>query len=203
MFAVSLNVSFCQAKVKHVEFFWSSISSHAEIIWFDITMKKISGVKVLNPLYHLIKEHENSFDGEFPWGLMEEGLKRWAHEIHDKNIKISWVKYEITLCCTIIDVGDSFVNGRGVFVQIFVEFELIQKLLAGMINRLEFNGNIYLSFGVDGLIDFSKGPFIDFLDYFVVEAYPRTDLLHLNIIYFLVYQATHLFIHFSVLSSIY
>ena len=64
-------------------------------------------------------------------------------------------------------------------MQIIVEFALIDKLWMVRIDRLDFDGDFKVSFGVDGLVDFTKGTFVNLSDYLEVLADFFEHLWHL------------------------
>lgn len=82
MLAVPLNVAFCKAKIKKEDFIGRFIVPDAEVIRFDVTVDEVTIVHVLDSGDHLVDQHQHSFQGEFPEGLVEEGLQGWTHQIH-------------------------------------------------------------------------------------------------------------------------
>ena len=79
---------------------------------------------------------------------------------------------------TVVDVGDTFIDDGGVVVEIVVKFALIDELRVIGVDGLDFDGNLEVGPGVDSLIDFSKGSFINFFHYFKVLANFLKHLWH-------------------------
>ncbi len=61
MLAISLNVSLGKSEIKNEDFMAGLIQTDTEIIWFYISVDKVTVVNVLNSLNHLINENENTF----------------------------------------------------------------------------------------------------------------------------------------------
>lgn len=57
MLAVSLNISFGQAKVNDEDLVAGLIESHTEVVRLDVTVDEVSIVDILNPRYHLVNQH--------------------------------------------------------------------------------------------------------------------------------------------------
>mmetsp|Transcript_8493 Transcript_8493/g.13187 ORF Transcript_8493/g.13187 Transcript_8493/m.13187 type:complete len:256 (+) Transcript_8493:137-904(+) len=54
-----------------------------EVSWLNITMDKVAGVHELHTLQHLIRNHEDSFEGESTAAFVELILERWTKEVHN------------------------------------------------------------------------------------------------------------------------
>lgn len=67
-----ISVSLRQTKVNDVNIVLSLANSNEEVIWFDVSVKKESGVNVLYSLNHLISEHEDSLQRELSLAVIEE-----------------------------------------------------------------------------------------------------------------------------------
>ena len=91
MFSVPLNVSLGESKVKQENLVCSFVMADAEVIWLYIPVDEVSIVHVLNTSHHLVDQHENCLEGELSESLVEEGLKRRTHQIHDQNIVIACI----------------------------------------------------------------------------------------------------------------
>lgn len=59
MFSISLYVSLCQAEVNEEHFMRSFIKPHTKVIRFDVSMKEVPVVNVLDSVDHLIDEHQD------------------------------------------------------------------------------------------------------------------------------------------------
>lgn len=63
--AVLSDVGASQTEIKDENLMLIFIQPHAEVIRFYVSMNKLTRVQVLNSRYHLIQQHENSFEREF------------------------------------------------------------------------------------------------------------------------------------------
>lgn len=54
-------VLLCEAKVNDVDVVLTAPESHQKIVWFDIPMEIEPAVNVLDPLNHLIGQHQHRF----------------------------------------------------------------------------------------------------------------------------------------------
>ena len=89
MLAITLDVTFSQPKVQNENLIGSFVQPNAEVIRLDVPVDEVSVVHVLDAGDHLVDEHEDGLEGELAEGLVEEGLQRGAHEIHDKHIVVA------------------------------------------------------------------------------------------------------------------
>lgn len=64
--SISLDVSLGQAEVDQKNFVRGLVKSHTEVIRFDVSVKEVPVVDVLDSVDHLIDEHEDSLKGELP-----------------------------------------------------------------------------------------------------------------------------------------
>ena len=78
----------------------------------------------------------------------------------------------------VVDVRDTFIDDGGVVVEIVVKFALIDELGMISVDRLNFDSHFEVGSGIDGLIDFPEGAFINFFNYFKVLANFLKHLWH-------------------------
>ena len=72
VFAVSLDVSLGEPKVKDKDFVGGFVETGAEVIWLNISMDKVPIVHIFNPGDHLVDQHQNSFQRKLAESLIEE-----------------------------------------------------------------------------------------------------------------------------------
>jgi hypothetical protein len=65
-----------------------SIIPHHKVIRLDIPMDKVLAVHVLEPAYHLIRQHEDRLHGETTGAELKDILQGRSKQIHDKNVPI-------------------------------------------------------------------------------------------------------------------
>jgi hypothetical protein len=92
VFPIPLDVSLGQSEVQDENFVTCFIQSDAEVIWFDISVNEMSVMDVLDSGDHLINQHKHGFEREFSESLVEKRFKGWAHQIHHKNIVVTYIK---------------------------------------------------------------------------------------------------------------
>jgi len=157
------DVTLSQTEIEKEDFVSHLVQSNTEVVGLDVSMEEVTAVNVLNSLDHLIGEHEHRLERKFSEGLIEERLKGWTHEIHNKYVVVTFGR-------TVVDIRDSLIDDGRVIVQVVVELALVDQL--GMIrtNRFEFHCHLQVSLHIDGLVDLSKGTLIDLSDDFKVLA---------------------------------
>ena len=57
MFAVPLYVPLCKSEINDVYFMFVLSVADQEVVRLDVSMQEISGVDVLYPGYHLVRQH--------------------------------------------------------------------------------------------------------------------------------------------------
>jgi hypothetical protein len=73
-----LSVSLSQTKVNDVHIVLFLTNSNQKVVRFDVSMKEMSRMYILDSLNHLISEHEHCFQRKFSLAVVEEIFKRWA-----------------------------------------------------------------------------------------------------------------------------
>ena len=76
-----------------------------------------------------------------------------------------------TFSGAVVDVGDSLVDDGGVVVEVVVKFAFVDELGVVGVDWLNFDSDLEVGLGVDGLVDLSEGAFVDFSDDLEVLAY--------------------------------
>jgi hypothetical protein len=84
----------------------------------------------------------------------------------------------VTFGGAVVNVGNSLVNDCGVVVQVVVQFALVNQLGMVRVCRLDFHRHFQVCLGVNGLVNLSKGTFIDLPDDLEVFAYLLKHLGH-------------------------
>ncbi len=72
MLSIALDVSFGKSEVQNKNFVARLVQSDAEIVGLNITMDKVAVVDVLDPLDHLVDEHQHCFQGKLSQSLIEQ-----------------------------------------------------------------------------------------------------------------------------------
>ena len=75
MFSIFLNVPFCQSEIDKKYFVVCFVKSYAEVIRFDISVKKMAVMNILDATDHLVQYHQNCFQGEFAESILEKTLE--------------------------------------------------------------------------------------------------------------------------------
>jgi hypothetical protein len=71
---------------------------------------------------------------------------------------------EVTFGGTVVNIGNPLVNNCRVVVEVVVEFAFVDELWVIRVCGFDFDGHFQVCFGVDGLVNLSKGSFIDLSD---------------------------------------
>jgi hypothetical protein len=79
-------------------------------------------------------------------------------------------KNKFTFCRTVVNVGNSLVDNCGIIVEVVVKLAFIYQLGVFGIDGFYLHCNFKIGLGVDCLINFSEGPFINLPDDFEVLA---------------------------------
>ena len=77
-----------QPKVYQEELVAVPPNSHQEVVWLDVAVDEVLVVDILDPPDHLVGQHEDGLHGEPPGAEVEEVLKAWAKEVHNKHIVV-------------------------------------------------------------------------------------------------------------------
>jgi hypothetical protein len=89
VFSISLDVPFGKAEIENEDLVAGFVESDAEVVGLDVPVDEVAVVDVLNSLNHLVDKDEDSLQREFPEGLVEEGFKGGAHEIHNEDVVVT------------------------------------------------------------------------------------------------------------------
>ena len=77
-----------QPKVYQEELVAVSPNPHQEVVGLDVAVDEVLVVDILDPPDHLVGQHEDGLHGEAPGAEVEEVLKAWAKEVHNKHIVV-------------------------------------------------------------------------------------------------------------------
>ena len=77
-----------QPKVYQEELVAVSPNPHQEVVGLDVAVDEVLVVDILDPPDHLVGQHEDGLHGEPPGAEVEEVLKAWAKEVHNKHIVV-------------------------------------------------------------------------------------------------------------------
>ena len=77
-----------QPKVYQEELVAVPPNPHQEVVWLDVAVDEVLVVDILDPPDHLVGQHEDGLHGEPPGAEVEEVLKAWAKEVHNKHIVV-------------------------------------------------------------------------------------------------------------------
>ena len=89
VFSISLDVPFGKAEIENEDLVAGFVESDTEVVGLDVPVDEVAVVNVLNSLNHLVDKDEDSLQREFPEGLVEEGFKGGAHEIHNEDVVVT------------------------------------------------------------------------------------------------------------------
>jgi len=62
--------AFCKTEINDVYVVLLFADSNQEVIGLDVSMQEVAGVYELNSLQHLICEHQNGLQAEFPFTII-------------------------------------------------------------------------------------------------------------------------------------
>ena len=89
VFSIPLDVPFGKAEVENEDLVAGFVEADAEVVRLDVPVNEVAVVDVLNSLNHLVDEDEDGLQREFPEGLVKEGFKGGAHEIHNEDVVVT------------------------------------------------------------------------------------------------------------------
>lgn len=78
-----------QAKVNQINVFLVITKAHHKVIGLDITMDKVLVVDVLDPLDHLVSQHQDSLETKPSVAQVEEVLQTMSKQVHDHGIVVT------------------------------------------------------------------------------------------------------------------
>lgn len=74
---LGISESLRQSKVNKIDA-GGLLRPNQEVIWFDVSVKEVIRLDMLNPLQHLDKAHENSLERELSFTISKQFLKAWT-----------------------------------------------------------------------------------------------------------------------------
>ena len=76
--SLGISVPFGQAKVNHVNLVLFFINSYQEVVRFHVPMDKVIVMQILDPLYHLVSQHDYSLVAELPLAVDKQVFQAGA-----------------------------------------------------------------------------------------------------------------------------
>ena len=112
-------VLFGQSEVYYVKFVAALAPAHQKIVRLYVSMQKVPGVYVLNPeiqkipCEHLVHQHQNGLETEFPVAQVEKVFQTAAEVLHGQDIEVPLGRAEV-------DLRDALVEDLVVLQQVFI-----------------------------------------------------------------------------------
>lgn len=78
-----------QAEIYHVHVVLLFANTYQEVVWLDITMKKVPRVDEFDPLKHLVCQHQHSFQSEFALAVIQQILQGWTKKIDHHDVVVA------------------------------------------------------------------------------------------------------------------
>ncbi|KAI0563609.1 casein kinase I [Gracilaria domingensis] len=144
-------VLFGEAKVDDVDDVGLLSEAHQKVVGLDVAVQKGSRVDVLDPLDHLVGEHEHGLEGEATVAKVEKVLERGTEQIdgHDIVLALDAVPADARNADDGLTVGGD--------VEVAVDLALVDKLWVLCLAALELDGNLFVGVHVDADVDVAEG----------------------------------------------
>lgn len=78
-----------QTKVNQIDMLLVISKSHHKVIWLDIAMDKVFVMDVLDPLDHLVSQHQDSLEAKPSMAQVKEILETVPEEVHHHGIVVT------------------------------------------------------------------------------------------------------------------
>ena len=79
-----------EAKINDINVMLLFPDTNQKIVRFDISVEKVPRVNKLDSLKHLIRQHQNCFQAEFPLTIIQKVFKRRPKQIDDHDVVITF-----------------------------------------------------------------------------------------------------------------
>lgn len=149
-----------EAKVEDVNPVSCTLAAHSEVVRLDIPVQDPFRVDELDPLDHLVGEHQYCFKGELFATDREEAFNGLPKELKDHHI-------DLVLDTVVQHFGD-FSNFGVVPLHVEVRFTLKVKMLPLGRGVFELYGHFLFGIGVERPPDLAKGAPAELGDEFVI-----------------------------------
>mmetsp|Transcript_62157 Transcript_62157/g.115340 ORF Transcript_62157/g.115340 Transcript_62157/m.115340 type:complete len:205 (+) Transcript_62157:885-1499(+) len=139
-----VSVPLCEAEVDEVNNVCLLAVANEKVVWLDIPVDEVLGMKILNPEQHLICEHQDSLEAELPVADVEQVLKGRTKQVHNKDIIVT------------MNVAEMHVGDAWDALQVLEELTLIHQLRMFALCALQFNRQLLACLNIDSEVNLAK-----------------------------------------------